>query len=227
VELAGRIAGPDNVPWASPTVSSRSTFITSSSLKDYEKESNVRFFTSDLHFGHKNIIDFCDRPYSSVGAMNEWLILNHNSMVSQDDEVWFVGDLAMGTVEDSLKFATRLNGRKKLIPGNHDKCHPMHPNYRDKIAMYEDAGFEILEPQVTTVIDGIEVLVCHFPYFGDSKPGKDRYSGLRPDDQGGWLICGHVHDAWTVKNRMINVGVDVWNLHPVPEQWLADIIRTP
>ena len=66
------------------------------------------------------------------------------------------------------------------------------------------------------MIGATEVLLCHFPYYGDSH-GKDRYTGNRPDDEGGWLICGHVHDAWKYRDRMINIGVDVNDYMPVPE----------
>lgn len=46
------------------------------------------WFTSDTHFGHKNIIDYSNRPFSSVEEMNEVLINNCNERVSNDDEIY-------------------------------------------------------------------------------------------------------------------------------------------
>jgi calcineurin-like phosphoesterase family protein len=68
------------------------------------------------------------------------------------------------------------------------------------------------------------VLACHFPYRGDSHD-QDRYVEHRPVDEGAWLLHGHVHERWRVLDRMINVGVDVWDYRPVSEATLADLIR--
>ena len=62
----------------------------------------MRYWTSDLHLSHANIIDFCNRPYDSVDEMNEDIIRIWNETVSNDDEVWVLGDLAMGRIRDSL-----------------------------------------------------------------------------------------------------------------------------
>lgn len=192
-----------------------------------------RLFTSDHHFGHENIISFCDRPFADVDEMNMRMIDAWNDSVSDDDEVWIVGDLAMGQINKTVPLAAALRGHKILVPGNHDRVHPMHkvpdpyrlPKWATFVDLYESAGMTIVDPLQTIEIGGETVKVCHFPYFGDSRPGNDRFSGNRPDDEGGWLICGHVHDAWTVKNKMVNVGVDVWDFRPVPEDWIAEIMR--
>lgn len=79
------------------------------------------YFTSDLHFYHKNIMKFCPetRPYESVDEMNEALFKAWNETVGPDDRVFFLGDLCFrkGAIEDVLK---RLNGRIYFILGNHD-----------------------------------------------------------------------------------------------------------
>ena len=66
-------------------------------------------------------------------------------------------------------------------------------------------------------------LGCHFPYEGDSHD-HDRYPDHRPLDDGEWLLHGHVHQRWRVRGRMINVGVDVWDYAPVPEDELVALL---
>ena len=60
------------------------------------------WFTADLHFGHRNIIDYCNRPFRDVDAMNESLIENWNESIAADDTVWVVGDFALGKIADTL-----------------------------------------------------------------------------------------------------------------------------
>lgn len=78
------------------------------------------FFTSDTHFGHKNILEYEKdaRPFNSVEEMNEQLISNWNSTVSPKDIIFHLGDFAFG--RNNVDIAARLNGRKRLILGNHD-----------------------------------------------------------------------------------------------------------
>lgn len=210
----------------------------------------MRWFCSDHHVGHQNVVEFCNRNFwheiplisafgpgttevPDVEAMNNALRDNHNDLVADDDEVWFVGDLALGRQQTTVPFFKQFKGRKYLIPGNHDSCHPMYPKYRRFVPLYEDAGFTILSTQVDTQIDGQDVLVCHFPYWEDfvhnSSSGvyrADKFSGLRPDDDSRWLIHGHSHspDVLT-KGRQIHVGVDAHNYAPVSEDSLVELIR--
>lgn len=101
----------------------------------------------------------------------------------------------------------------------------MFPKWARFQPAYEAVGFTVLDSQVTTTVGDTEVLVCHFPYTGDSHH-DDRYSGLRPDDVGGWLIHGHTHSSERVRDRQIHVGVDAWDLFPVPESEVEKIILT-
>ena len=79
------------------------------------------FFTSDTHFGHANIIKYCSRPFDSVQEMNEVLIQNWNSVVKPGDKIYHLGDVFMGMSQDDFKrMWPRLNGKKRLIVGNHD-----------------------------------------------------------------------------------------------------------
>lgn len=193
------------------------------------------WFTSDQHFGHKNIIEYCDRPYNSVGEMNEALIANWIERVAPGDLVFVPGDVVMGRKEESLPLLARLTGYIVVLPGNHDPCW-FGSNAGAKLArgraQYLDNGVaEIIDTgaghgEPTVEIAGQTVKMSHFPYIGDSRErqGEDKFSAYRPEDDGSWLIHGHVHDAWKVKDRMINVGVDVWDYCPVHIDELAAII---
>jgi calcineurin-like phosphoesterase family protein len=78
------------------------------------------YFTADTHFGHKNIIKFCNRPYDSVEEMDEGLIAAWNSIVKKTDVVWHLGDFSFYNSTKSAEILKRLNGTKALIKGNHD-----------------------------------------------------------------------------------------------------------
>ena len=78
------------------------------------------YFISDCHFGHKNIIKYCNRPYSSIEEMDEDLINRWNKKVHKNDIIYIVGDLFYFSIENAKSVLDRLKGRKHLIRGNHD-----------------------------------------------------------------------------------------------------------
>lgn len=88
---------------------------------------------SDTHFRHKNIIRYCDRPFSSVTEMNEQLISKWNAKVSKEDIVIHLGDFSCGSIGEIRNIRNRLNGNIILIKGNHD---------RDTI---KECGFLVIE----------------------------------------------------------------------------------
>lgn len=200
----------------------------------------TKHFTSDLHFWHLNVISYCNRPFKTVEEMNEALIANWNAVVRDDDIVFVMGDFSMGSRDQMKSIVPRLKGRKRLISGNHD---------RDAKTMLE-AGFESVEENTMIKLsDGkksYKVLASHFPYHpvltynrssDVTEDGKvwnmqlegnidGRYLHKRILDDGKhWLLHGHVHQHWKVRGRMINVGVDVWDMKPVTEKQLIDIMN--
>ncbi len=185
----------------------------------------MRYFTADLHLGHANIIAYCKRPFAGVEEMNEALLQRWNSVVGDDDDVWVLGDVAMGRIDDNLALVAELSGHKVLLAGNHDRCWAGRQRDHGRwLQRYREAGFaEIHQGTVHTSVAGQDVLAGHFPYEGDSHD-EDRFTRWRPTDTGSWLLHGHVHTTWRVKRRQINVGVDVWDYTPVPETTLAAII---
>ena len=82
----------------------------------------ARYFTADLHLGHRNIVDYSSRPFRDADQMNDALIERWNSTVAPEDEVIVLGDFAMGRIDETLPIAGVLNGRKVLLAGNHDRC---------------------------------------------------------------------------------------------------------
>lgn len=88
----------------------------------YTGVSGMVYFTSDLHFGHSGIIAMQDRPFSDVEEMNRVLLRNYNSYVHKNDTVYILGDICHHLPMDRANdLIGRMNGKKILIRGNHDK----------------------------------------------------------------------------------------------------------
>lgn len=68
-------------------------------MKQFEFDPEHTFFTSDTHFGHANIINLCKRPFRDVNHMNDMLVENWNSVITDDDIVFHLGDFALGDSE--------------------------------------------------------------------------------------------------------------------------------
>lgn len=182
------------------------------------------FFTADPHFFHRKINELADRPWSTVEEMHEGLIARWNSVVRPEDWVYVLGDVCFQTgTPGNLEIVQRLNGVLLLVPGNHDKVHPMFGEERAASwrARYLRAGFsDVLPPEVQEIVGDRLVTLSHFPYEGDSHD-EDRFVEWRPQDVGRFVLCGHVHGAWQQRGRQINVGVDAWNGFPVPAEEIA------
>jgi len=180
------------------------------------------WFTSDLHFGHVNILTYEPSRYEYLGLstgattddMNEAIVDLWNRQVAPGDHVVVVGDVCMGRVNETIKYVHRLNGTRELIMGNHDRPHPIMFRSLGKtdawIAEYEAAGFEFMACEDLRDI-GLNrpVHVCHFPYEGDHTD-TERYGAYRPHNSGQPLIHGHVHGLWATKGPQYNVGIDAW-----------------
>jgi hypothetical protein len=80
------------------------------------------FFTADEHYGHRNIIEYCNRPFRHVGEMDQTLIEKHNEVVGPKDTVVHVGDFSMTYNRRLIEnaYIKRLNGNHVFIRGSHD-----------------------------------------------------------------------------------------------------------
>lgn len=183
------------------------------------------FFTADSHFGHARIIDYAARPYRDADTMNRALIDAWNDTVGRGDDVYVLGDFALGHRSRTIPTARLLHGRKFLLPGNHDGCWPGHAGHTNARARYLDGGFEQIIAPTWITTAGHDVALNHFPYLhggtADQERYDERYADWRPVDDGGWLLHGHIHQLWRTRGRQINVGVDAWAGRPVPFDTIA------
>ncbi len=179
------------------------------------------WFTSDTHFGHNNIIKFCNRPWNTVEEMDEALIANWNAIVKSDDIVFHLGDFAFATNGRWKEIIQRLNGHIYLIVGNHDEIHyPGHQTFD---------LFEGVTTQLYLKIDNRSVYLNHYPFLC--------YGGTwRNPQYATYQLFGHVHSGPNNKgmdsDRLVNlfpyqydVGVDNNNYTPVSWQQVQEIIR--
>lgn len=175
------------------------------------------WFTSDLHLGHEGVIRFCARPYQSAGEMDNDLIRRWNNCVKHDDTVYVLGDVSFHKPSIGVPLLRRLHGRKILVQGNHDKY---------SLTQYLDAGFITVVQEAVIHMSGRHLRLSHFPYWpiNETDTHELRYQDRRPHNDGRWLLCGHVHEKWKIRERQINVGVDVWNYAPVSQSQIEKIL---
>jgi len=166
------------------------------------------FFTSDPHFFHKNIIKYCDRPFSSVEEMNASLIYEWNRVVPEDGHVFVLGDVTMGSTTSAIKWVIhQLNGTKYLVIGNHDRKNVTQGHIG---SMWENVG-DIIELSVEDdeISGGYQKLVlCHYPMI--------TWNGSH---KGSWQLFGHVHGTLDGSDKLspnqLDVGVDSHNFAPI------------
>lgn len=185
------------------------------------------WFSSDPHYWHRNILKYCpERKFACVEEMNQALIDNWNAKVQPEDLVYELGDIFFCNNRLAREINKQRNGHKILVQGNHDK-------FRE--SEYLSLGYDMVARKLNFKYDGIFFQMCHYPYAPSkevqaeliaSGKGKElRYLDRRPEDRGGWLLHGHVHQHWKQKGRQINVGVDVWGLAPVHLDQILEIVK--
>ena len=96
------------------------------------------YYIADMHFGHKNVLRFDNRPFADTELMDEVLIHNWNKRVTDEDTVYVLGDAFWKNEESSVKIIQRLNGHKHLIRGNHDRVHGRLRFHWESIEQYAE-----------------------------------------------------------------------------------------
>lgn len=156
------------------------------------------WFTSDPHYGHKRIIELCNRPFANVEEMNEKLIENHNSVVKAGDDVFCLGDFSFGDAEFTRGVLKRLNGNKYLIFGNHDQVFFKDHTLRDFFKWSKDMA-EIK-------VEGHKVVLCHYSMRVWNK-----------SHFGSYQLYGHSHGTLPDDPNLLSmdVGVDPCKYFPI------------
>ena len=156
------------------------------------------WFTSDWHIGHENIIKYCDRPFKNADEMNKVIMDTFNMLVKPEDTTYFLGDFCLlkrtkDTDPTVQDYMNMMHGYKIFLWGNHDKTQ-LFKTFPIE-CVYEGFGRKI-----------------HLNHF----PNNARLSGFDI------ALCGHIHEKWKSKGKLVNVGVDVWDFKPVS---ILEIIR--
>lgn len=172
----------------------------------------MRYYYSDTHYRHKNIIKYSSRPFKDIDEMDKALIDRHNSVVSPSDVSICLGDFSMkGKPGEIEKIVSSLNGFKILIRGNHDSSSKK---------MYE-LGFDLVAENMTLHLPDVgRIFFRHFP----SREGEDTLKMLK-EKHCSHLVHGHVHNNSLESNRFINVCVEKTNYTPISETELIKLIK--
>jgi len=155
------------------------------------KGNKMFWFTADLHLNHLAILGYCNRPFSSIGEMNEELILRWNECVGSEDTIYHVGDFCFG---DPKKYLSRLNGRVFLLNGSHDRSSRDYV-LKDRIIEIQPLNDEYGNPRT--------IVLSH--YALRSWP-KSHYAS--------WHLYGHHHGKLEPYGLSFDVGVDTNNFYP-------------
>lgn len=169
------------------------------------------FFTSDTHFGHRNIIKYCNRPFIddlylegdsrryAVEAMNEFLIERWNSVVGKDDIVYHLGDFAYtGALGRAIELRLALNGKIHFIEGNHDAHALAMHEYRHRMGWSAYAvPFQSWHRINEVEVEGQRIVLCHYAM-------REWHHALR----GTWHLFGHTHATLAPFGKSCDVGAD-------------------
>ncbi len=179
------------------------------------------WFTSDLHFGHKGILDYCKRPFASLDEMHDTLIKRWNECVRPEDTIYVCGDMALCPFRDFEPIGKQLNGQKYLIRGNHD-------GYSE--GQYAKVGFTVFH-ELKMKLAGQMVRLSHYPYALPwyKRPfafkSELRFMEKRPPRiDGEVLMHGHTHTTYRQADNRIHVGVDAWDYYPVSSREIESIL---
>lgn len=141
----------------------------------YHKEAiQMIYYTSDLYFGHQKVIQMDSRPFASIESMDETIILLWNDRVTENDDVYIVGDFAYRNSCPATWYLRQLQRKKHLIIGNYD----WHTLQDPSIFQYFVSVDKMLQIEDMNRM----ISLCHFPVA--------EWNGKR---YGGYHVFGHLH----------------------------------
>lgn len=143
----------------------------------------MEYFISDLHFNHSNILKFERQEFKTIEEHNEFIIASINRVVTKFDTLYLLGDLG-----DDLELIKRLNGRKILVMGNHDKL------AKSKYREYFD------EVHDTPIYLNKRVVLSHIPI---------------PVTKGTLNVHGHLHGSILNSENHLNISAMLINYRPI------------
>ncbi len=157
------------------------------------------YVTADTHMYHANIITLMSRPYVDLHDMHSKIAKQWNSVVTERDRVYILGDFFLSVNPDkAISIIRTLNGSFSFIPGNHDakSLKKMFARHREELLK----GGHALEPPIVELKqDGIPITLCHYPL---EIWNKKHY--------GAYHLHGHSHGTATRLRNRIDVGWDVF-----------------
>lgn len=166
------------------------------------------FVSSDLHFNHQRIIEFCPKSRGhckTVDEMNHEIIKNFNSVISEEDTLYLLGDIGFGDVGSCIELIRQLNGQKVWIHGNHDRKFWVSDQYyanKESMRIIEDTPYKTIWYKVDNVKRF--VVMFHFPIENWEQQFK-----------GSIHLHGHLHSQnQRITQRRMDVGVDGNSLMP-------------
>lgn len=156
------------------------------------------WFTSDLHFGHKNILKLANRPFGEIEHHDETLINNFNELVDSQDVVYILGDFAWNqSYENYRKLLKSLKGQKYFILGNHD-------NKQHLIRCQKDGLLVSVSESKTIQVGSDRIFLNHFPHR--------EWAGFYHN---AYHLYGHCHGSIDDYKQSTDIGVDCWEYGPV------------
>lgn len=170
-----------------------------------ENQRSKLFFTADVHAQHKNIIQYCNRPFKDVHHMHKVITENWNSVIPKDGIIVSVGDFCFRDPEQIVK---HLNGKIIFVVGSHDKSSLKKPHLFLHIC-------EMLE---LSIKPDLYITACHYPM---RRWPKSHYNA--------WHIYGHVHTMprkHLIFGKSYDVGMDSNNFTPLSLNNIIDIMST-
>lgn len=161
------------------------------------------WFTADTHFGHANIIKYCNRPFRDTTEMDGRLLDNLNSVVKPEDTLYHLGDFSFRSISE---YRDRINCNNiHLILGNHDKA--PHSKYR--------ANFNSVSQYVELKLSNINFTLCHYAFRVWNK-----------SHHGAIMLFGHSHNGLPEWGTSLDVGVDGHNYKPWSLDEVLDLMES-
>jgi calcineurin-like phosphoesterase family protein len=185
------------------------------------------YFTSDLHLQHRLVAGHRgfgeDLDAHDAAIAEDW-----DARVHPNDKVWVLGDVTVRATDYAYDWIKARPGRKHLVSGNHDGCHPMHRRWTKQAKKWLEV-FETVQPLASVRLEGHLVLLSHFPYGGmegADRTLEPRYPEWRPANSGLWLLHGHTHMAdQRYHDRQIHIGLDAWGHKLVSQHEVTKLMR--